>query len=367
MGGGSSGSTMQTSNSNSTNTSGPNPYIVPQLQNLVGGATDWMNNNQTAPGYFPGGTVADPGKFSTSARDQTWGYAQNGIHTLGSQFAPSVGYLNDAANGKYLDVANDPNWQNALAASLRPQTEQFRDVLAPGIDSTFAGAGRTAGGAHFDTMMRGVNDLTRNQADASAKAASDRYNQERGYQSGAAQALPGVLGAQQGQAGNWLSMLQGVGAGDDQYRQRMLSDQNAKYGYDTTSQLDWYQRLSQNLQGMYPGGQTTGQQSGMSTGTGSPAGGGAGSFLGPAMGMAGLGLQAAAMFSDENLKDVAGRVGFTDEGLPLYLYKYKGTSEPRIGPIAQEVEDLIPGAVTEHPSGYKIVDYSRLVPEGGLL
>jgi hypothetical protein len=289
MGGGDGGSQQTQQTTSGTNTTSANPFIVPQLQNIVGGATNWMNSNQSAPGYFPGGTVAGQSPYTTSARDQTWQAAQSGINNLGASFAPSIGYLTDAANGKYLDVANDPNWQGALAASLRPGTENFRDVLAPSIDSTFAGSGRTAGGAHFDTMMRGVNDLTRNQADASVKAASDRYGMERGLQSGAATALPGVLGQQQGQAFNWLSALQGVGAGDDAYRQRLLDDQVNKYGYDSTSQLDWYNRLSQSLQGMYPGGQTQGQS--QSYGTGGGAGGGGGG--GQGMQLAGAGIAAA--------------------------------------------------------------------------
>jgi hypothetical protein len=41
--------------------------------------------------------------------------------------------------------------------------------------------------------------------------------------------------------------------------------------------------------------------------------------------------------------------------------------EPRIGPMAQQVEQVKPEAVAEHPSGYKVVDYSQLAPKGGLL
>jgi hypothetical protein len=119
------------------------------------------------------------------------------------------------------------------------------------------------------------------------------------------------------------------------------------------------------LQGMYPGGQTTGQQSGTSYGQGGGGGGGGvGSFLGPALSVAGMALP---FFSDARLKDVHARVGFTDTGFPLYLYNYKGEDRPQIGPMAQDVEQVMPDAVAEHSSGYKVVDYSRLVPEGGLL
>lgn len=367
MGDPKSGNTVSTSNSSSTSTSGPHPYITPQIQNLAGQATGWMNNNMTAPGYFPGGTVAAPSPFSTSARDQTWGYAQSGINSLGSSFAPAIGYLTDAASGKYLDVANDPYWQRALEASFRPATEQFRDVLAPGIDSTFAGSGRTAGGAHFDTMMRGVNDLTRNQSDAAAKAAADRYSTERGLQAGAATALPGTLGSLQGQAGGWLGMLQGVGAGDTDYRQRLLDDENAKFGYDSTAQLDWYNRLAQTLLGMHPGGQTTGSSSGTSYGTGSQGGGGGvGSFLGPALSVAGMALP---FLSDRRDKEDIQKLGVDPlTGLAQYAYRYKGDPKntPKIvGPMAQDAEEKYPHLVREI-GGHKIVS-PALLPSGGLL
>jgi hypothetical protein len=290
-GGGGGGETMQTSKSNGEQVTGPNPFLAQPLQNIGNAAFDWTGKNMTAPGYFPGGTVAARNPADLAARDMSWSTAQNGLNALPGQFQPSIDYLSDAAGGKYLDVANDPNWQAALAASLRPGTENFRDVIAPSISSTFAGSGRTGGGAHFDTMMRGTNDLTRNQADASVKAASDRYGMERGLQSGAAQALPGVLGQMGGQQANWLSVLQGVGQGETAQEQQLLDAANARYSYDKTGQLDWYNRLSQSLQGMYPGGQQIGWQSG--SGTGSGGGGGGGGGGGQGMQLAGAGIAAA--------------------------------------------------------------------------
>jgi hypothetical protein len=367
------------STSNTTATTAPSPYIQSDLKGLTDRLRSFDTANPNAPGYYPSGTVAAPSPFSTSARDQTWGYAQSGIHELGGNFAPSLDYLKDAAGGKYLDVANDPNWQAALAASLRPGTENFRDVLAPSIDSTFGGAGRTAGGAHFNTMMRGVSDLTRNQADASAKVAADRYGAERGLQSGAATALPGVLGQQGQQAAGWLQMLGGVGAGDDAYRQRLLADENAEYDYGNRGQLDWLTNMANRYLAMYPGGQTTGTgtSSGYNTMTGGGGGGGVGSFLGPAMSLAGgamssgmFGGGGGGMFSDERDKTDIEELGVDPlTGLKTYAYRYKNDpkSYPKVvGPMAQDMEERDGAWHVREIGGHKVVEMKRLDPLTGL-
>jgi hypothetical protein len=351
--------TMQTSNSNSTQTAGPNPFIVPQLQNLANSATGWMGNNMTMPDYFPGGTVAAPSERTGVANNALWQRGAAGATNPGRVAGNTM--VADTLGGKYLDPSSNPAYQGWLEASFRPQAEQFRDILAPSIDSKFAGSGRTAGGAHFDTTMRGVQDLERSQSDAAAKAALGMYQGERSNQFQALGALP------QFQAMDYqdIAAMAQAGAPETAYAQRLLDDQNARYSYDTSGQLDWFNRLSQTLQGMYPGGQTTGQQSGTSYGQGGGGGGGGvGSIIGPALSVAGMALP---FFSDARLKDVHARVGFTDTGFPLYLYNYKGEDRPQIGPMAQDVEQVMPDAVAEHSSGYKVVDYSRLVPEGGLL
>jgi hypothetical protein len=65
-------------------------------------------------------------------------------------------------------------------------------------------------------------------------------------------------------------------------------------------------------------------------------------------------------FSDERLKEDIKRVGETDDGTPIYTYRYKGDPQVHMGVMAQEVEKTAPGAVVEHPSGFKMVDYSRV-------
>ena len=72
----------------------------------------------------------------------------------------------------------------------------------------------------------------------------------------------------------------------------------------------------------------------------------------------------AIMASDRRVKDDVHRIGETDDGQPLYAYRYKGDDKPQIGLMAQDVERRNPDAVMEI-GGVKHVDYSKAIPAMG--
>ena len=78
------------------------------------------------------------------------------------------------------------------------------------------------------------------------------------------------------------------------------------------------------------------------------------------MSILGLGVGAAGAFSDRRLKEDIERVGELYNGLPVYLYRFKGEDEFQIGVIADEVEKFRPEAVGER-NGFKTVDYKTAV------
>lgn len=66
----------------------------------------------------------------------------------------------------------------------------------------------------------------------------------------------------------------------------------------------------------------------------------------------------ATMFSDEDLKQNIVEVGRLYNGLPVYLYTYKGDNVPQIGLLAQDVAYHNPLAVFVDESGFMKVNYA---------
>lgn len=85
--------------------------------------------------------------------------------------------------------------------------------------------------------------------------------------------------------------------------------------------------------------------------------GAAGMALGGPMGGA-IGQGVAGMFSDRRLKSNIERVGTHPLGIGIYEYDIFDRRER--GVMAQEVEQVMPSAVIEHPSGFKMVNYGLL-------
>jgi hypothetical protein len=86
--------------------------------------------------------------------------------------------------------------------------------------------------------------------------------------------------------------------------------------------------------------------------------------------------QPSSFFSDRKVKENVRKIGETEDGLPIYKFRYKGdkTEQTHIGYMADEVEKKHPDAVGEY-GGVKTVDYNKVnaresmggaVHEGGL-
>ena len=343
-GGNGNAQTWQTSTSSSTST--PPPAIEGILKTMSQDLTNYYLKNPNAPAYYPGSTVAP---FSP----QTQG-ALSALYQRGADGSPLSKAANDSAaatlSGQYLDIAGNPYFQRALAAGFQPQTEQLMNSVLPGLRSQFAGAGRTGGGADFDTTMRAVKDLDQAQANAAALAANNAYGQERANQMQALGLAP-TLSAQDFQ--NLAAMLQ-AGQAVDQKAQQNIDADVARYTYQQTAQPNWIQSLARQLQAIYPGAQTNGSSNG---------------FGSSSQAYTGFGGQ-AQLLSDRRLKTDIQPVGRLDDGQTVYSYRFRGSPRTELGLIAQEVEKRRPDAVRLHPSGFKMVDYRKATaprPARGLL
>lgn len=63
------------------------------------------------------------------------------------------------------------------------------------------------------------------------------------------------------------------------------------------------------------------------------------------------------LFSDARIKENIRPVGQLFNGLTVYTFNFPGDETTRLGLLAQEVEELIPQAVSESPEGLKMLDY----------
>ena len=86
---------------------------------------------------------------------------------------------------------------------------------------------------------------------------------------------------------------------------------------------------------------------------------------GTAMGMESA-MAMMRMASSRSVKENIARIGTHPLGIGLYLFDYKPGYRDvyghgrQFGVMADEVETVMPGAVSVHPQGYKMVDYAML-------
>ena len=93
---------------------------------------------------------------------------------------------------------------------------------------------------------------------------------------------------------------------------------------------------------------------------GARAGIGGGGFRGGGGGFRGGGGRGGGRRSDIALKHDIVLLGHLDNGLGFYRFAYNGGSKPYVGVMAQEVQNVMPGAVVRGRDGYLRVFYEKL-------
>lgn len=284
------------------------------------------------------------------------------------------GMLSDAYSGlqkssapflseSYLDPYSNPYLSGAL--------QTVRGDVTKSINDQFAAAGRDLSPANTTALARGITQ-------AEAPILMGQYNTNVGTQLGAAGNLfnagagtaAGLTGLDQTAIGN---RLQGLNIGG------MLSDYalapgQAKLNVANTAYAQPFQNIGMLNQQLMPiaalGGQQTGNSTTNTTGSTTAVSdpmsnivGGVTGGLGllgstGAFGSAGYLAPMLAMLSDERAKENIEPVGELFDGQPIYSYNYKGDYVPRIGLLAQDVEQVAPEAVVD-VGGMKAVDYGK--------
>ena len=68
----------------------------------------------------------------------------------------------------------------------------------------------------------------------------------------------------------------------------------------------------------------------------------------------------AAILSDRRLKTSVVKIGALPSGISVYRFKFIGSDAEHIGVMADEVEKVIPEAVSKNEAGYYMVDYRKI-------
>lgn len=202
------------------------------LQGPLKQGYDWLSGSaeQGPPQYYPGQAYAG---FAPETEMALQG--MSGRALMGSPLTSAAqNELTRTMSGQYLGEGN-PYFNNAMNAAYQPLLEKFQQNIAPTIAGQFSLAGRYGSGGHQSALNQATNDLTRNMADAAAKARYGDYNAERQRMTQGMLFAPDL--ANQDYAD--LERLGYVGGVREGMQQNAINDSMARWNYNERAPFDW--------------------------------------------------------------------------------------------------------------------------------
>ena len=237
------------------------------------------------------------------------------------------------ATGQYLGGGN-PYLEGILDRTATDTSERIR--------SEMAGLGRTGSGAH-----QGI--LAENLADASNRLRYQDYNQQVQNQMAAAGQVYGMGDTAAQRAAQYSVLAPQMDAlryGDANMLGQVGQERRELGREETLTPWSDLARYAGLITGTAEPYKSSTQVSTIPTD--------------PLSSIAGIGLAAASLFSDERMKQNVKKVGKTDGGHHVYTYEYKDAPGiTHMGVMAQEAEKKSPEAVHVYNS-MKTVDYSKI-------
>ncbi len=202
--------------------------VADKLKAGYGDATSLYR--QGAPDYYPNATIAPMSGYTQGATD--W-MAQRAM--AGSPLtAAGQNELTKTLQGDYLNAGN-PQFSQAVQAAIRPVTEQYQNVVMPGIQSAFSDAGRYGSGAHTGAFNDAASAYERNVGDISSNMAYQNYADERGNMLKA-----GLLAPEMAQQDYFdINQLGTAGGILDQFNQSLINADINKYNYENNKDTQW--------------------------------------------------------------------------------------------------------------------------------
>ena len=274
------------------------------------------------------------------------GYADPFVQQAASQATSSSAPI----TGQTIQQYQSPYTQQVVDATTAQLRNEFGQQQA-GLTSNAISQGALGGNAVG--VGRGV--LAGQQGRTMASTVAGLY--DKSYQQ--------ALSAAQQQQTTGLQGANALANYGIQGQNAALSGATAQLGAGTLEQQTEQQRLNalyqQYAQAQAFPYQQTQWLAGLGTGVGSNLGGtSSGTSTAPAPNQTaqwlGLGLSAASMLSDRDAKEDIERIGKMNDGTPIYRFRYKGSPQWHVGPMAQDVEKRNPDAVSRGVDGMRYVD-----------
>ena len=269
------------------------------------------------PQFYPGSTVTGFNPDQMAAINAQRNIATGPNPLLDNAYKTNAAY----AGGDF----SNPAIQGVMDAN--------RAAIMPAVDARFGLAGRSFSPAHAATLGKAITT-------ANAPLLF-------GAQQGAIQNAPALSAARYNDA----SQLGQLGEQQQMQGQTELNADIERHNFEQNKESNKLAQYLQMVQGNY-GGTTTGLNTAQQTVAQSK---GAQQTAGNVLKLAGM----AAAASDRRLKTDIRRVGYTDDGLPIYVYRYNGSPQFAMGVMADEVEKIKPEAVTKIGE-FKAVYYGAL-------
>lgn len=294
------------------------------------------------PDLYPNQMYVSNDPLTTQSRQMIQDYASTQMPQDVNAVRGGYGTLLGAA-----DVNNNPYLAQAASGAIRPITEQLTEQILPNIRGGAVQTGQYGGSRQALAEGTAIGKAVQAMGDVTSNMYSNAYQQGLGTVGNAVGMAPQMLALSQAPAQTFgeLGKLSEADAQkalqEDMYRWEFAQKQ-------PYSQLSDYLQL---LQGASPyGSQVSTQSQPGNTNNAMGALGSLAMLAGPFM---------FGGFSDERVKTDIHRVGTTDEGLPVYTFRYKTGGPVQMGVMAQDVEKVKPEAVAEF-NGVKMVNYSMI-------
>ena len=294
------------------NTSALNPVVDTALRRMGESFSESVLPN------LRGGAIAS-GQYGSSRQGIAEGLAAKGLgYAMGDT---SANMYNNAFNQAQQQMYGTANNMAGLGVS-NAQSNANRDLTAQSTNAS--------------------NSLQAGVANAANKLASQQFNANLGLQNNSQ-----AMQLAQQQLANRAQGLNILGTGNalqDQNYQQQMGLLGAPNDYNWNN-LNRYASII-----------TPGAGLGSTSSSSSKENPGALQTIGT---LGNLAMTGMMLFSDERLKTDIRKVGETQGGLGIYTFRYKAGGPVQMGVIAQEVEKVIPEAVSE-VDGFKVVDYSKV-------